>query len=31
VSEDKTIKNFTAADIEKYWGKKLSPAEMHDI
>lgn len=31
VSEHKTIKNFTAADIEKYWNKKLSPAEMHDL
>jgi TonB family protein len=31
VSENKTIKNFSAADIEKYWSKKLSPAEMHEM
>jgi len=29
VSEDKNIINYTAADIEKYWKGKLSPAEMH--
>ena len=31
MAENKTIKNFTAADIEKYWKKKLSPAEMHEM
>jgi TonB family protein len=31
VAENKPIKNFTAADIEKYWNKKLSSAEMHEI
>ena len=31
MAENKTIKNFTAADIEKYWNKKLSPAEMHEM
>jgi len=31
VSENKTIRNFSAADIEKYWSKKLSPAEMHEM
>jgi len=31
VSDNKTIKNFSAADIEKYWNKKLSPAEMHEM
>jgi len=29
VSEEKNIINYTAADIEKYWNGKLSPAEMH--
>jgi len=29
VSEEKNITNYTAADIEKYWKGKLSPAEMH--
>jgi len=29
VSEEKNIINYTAADIEKYWKGKLSPAEMH--
>ena len=27
--DNNNIKDFTAADIEKYWGGKLSPAEMH--
>ncbi len=27
--EEKNIVNYTAADIEKYWKGKLSPAEMH--
>lgn len=31
MAENKTIKNFTAADIEKYWNNKLSPAEMHEM
>jgi len=31
VSEEKNIINYTAADIEKYWKGKLSPAEMHAI
>ena len=31
MAENKTIKNFTAADIEKYWNDKLSPAEMHEM
>ena len=31
MSEDKTIKKFTAADIEKYWNNKLSPVEMHEM
>jgi len=29
VSEDQNIKTFTAADIEKYWARKLSASEMH--
>jgi hypothetical protein len=29
VSEENNIKDFTAADIEKYWKGKLSAAEMH--
>ena len=29
MSEEKNIINYTAADIEKYWKGKLSPAEMH--
>jgi len=29
VSEEKSIINYTAADIEKYWKGKLSAAEMH--
>ena len=29
MSEEKNIKNFTAADIEKYWAGKLSASEMH--
>ena len=29
--EDKTIKNFSAADIERYWTKRLSAAAMHDM
>ncbi|HMK19976.1 MAG TPA: TonB family protein [Chitinophagaceae bacterium] len=29
MSEEKNIINYTAADIEKYWNGKLSPAEMH--
>ena len=29
--EEKNIKNYTAADIEKYWNGKLSAAEMHAI
>jgi TonB family protein len=29
VAEEKNIANYTAADIEKYWKGKLSPAEMH--
>ena len=29
MSEEKNIVNYTAADIEKYWKGKLSPAEMH--
>ncbi len=29
MSEEKNIKNFTAADIEKYWTGKLSASEMH--
>lgn len=29
MSEEKNIINITAADIEKYWQGKLSPAEMH--
>lgn len=31
MSENKTIKNFTAADIERYWTNKLSPSEMHEM
>lgn len=31
MSEEKNIKNYTAADIEKYWNGKLSTAEMHAI
>jgi TonB family protein len=31
VSEEKNIKNYTAADIEKYWKGKLDVAEMHAI
>ena len=31
MEENKTIKNFTAADIEKYWNKKLSASEMREI
>ena len=31
MAENKTIKNFNAADIEKYWNNKLSPAEMHEM
>lgn len=31
MSEDKTIKNFSAADIEKYWNNKLNPSEMHEM
>ena len=31
MSEEKNIINYTAADIEKYWKGKLSPAEMHAI
>ncbi len=31
MADNKTIKNFTAADIEQYWNKKLSPAEMHAL
>jgi hypothetical protein len=31
VPENKTIKNISAADIEKYWSKKLTPAEMHEM
>jgi len=31
VAENNNIKDFTAADIEKYWTGKLSPAEMHAI
>ncbi|TMI93952.1 MAG: hypothetical protein E6H08_09820 [Bacteroidetes bacterium] len=27
--DEKNIINYTAADIEKYWKGKLSPAEMH--
>ena len=27
--EENNIKNFTAADIEKYWSGKLSSSEMH--
>ena len=29
MSEEKNIKAFTAADIEKYWTGKLNAAEMH--
>lgn len=29
MSEEKNIINYSAADIEKYWKGKLSPAEMH--
>ena len=29
MSEEKKIINYTAADIEKYWKRKLSAAEMH--
>lgn len=29
MSEEKNIIRYTAADIEKYWKGKLSPAEMH--
>ena len=29
VSEEKNIVTYTAADIEKYWKRKLSAAEMH--
>ncbi len=29
MSEEKNIITYTAADIEKYWKGKLSPAEMH--
>lgn len=31
MSEEKNIKNYTAADIEKYWKGKLDAAEMHAI
>ena len=31
MSEEKNIINYTAADIEKYWTGKLSPAEMHAL
>ena len=31
MSEEKNIINYTAADIEKYWKGKLSPAEMHTM
>lgn len=31
MSENKTIKNFTTADIERYWTNKLSPSEMHEM
>ena len=31
MAEEKNIINYTAADIEKYWKGKLSPAEMHSI
>ncbi|HET9746601.1 MAG TPA: carboxypeptidase-like regulatory domain-containing protein [Chitinophagaceae bacterium] len=29
--ENKTIKNYSAADIEKYWSSKLTAAEMHEM
>ena len=31
MSDEKNIKNYTAADIEKYWKGTLSTAEMHAI
>lgn len=31
MSDDKTIKNFTATDIKKYWNKELTPAEMREV
>ena len=31
MSGENNIKNFTAADIEKYWAGKLSSSEMHAI
>ena len=31
MAENNNIKDFTAADIEKYWKGKLSTAEMHAI
>lgn len=31
MSKEKNIRNYTAADIEKYWNGKLNAAEMHAI
>lgn len=31
MSEENNIKNFTAADIDKYWNGTLSAAEMHAL
>ena len=31
MSEEKNIKSYTSADIEKYWSGELSTAEMHAI
>ena len=31
MAENNNIKDFTAADIEKYWSGKLSTAEMHAL
>jgi len=31
MSEDKTIKNFTASDIERYWQGNMPAAEMHAL
>ena len=31
MSEDKNIKNYSAADIEKYWKGQLNNSEMHAL